>query len=189
VTAVSVVAQHCFVFVFIRELRTAAATSEKELQCACTFHFSLSLFTFTFHFQCTDSIPPMFLYRYRAALTQALFALGHPGCNRYAFHFSLFTFHFSLCTLHFALCTLHFALCTCRRECGDTHLYTYKRNQGAAISDAQLARERAADAAYKDLVKRKQHLKDSVRSNKRAFEETGVEEIDSEDSLGVGMTQ
>jgi hypothetical protein len=58
--------------------------------------------------------------------------------------------------------------------------------QGAANSDAQLARERAADAAYKDLVKRKQHLKDGVRSNKRAFEETGVEEIDSEDSLGVG---
>ena len=102
---------------------------------------------------------------------------------------TLFTFHFSLCTFHFALCTFHFALCTCRRECGDTHLYTYKRNQGAAISDAQLARERAADAAYKDLVKRKQHLKDSVRSNKRAFEQTGVEEIDSEDSLGVGMTQ
>ena len=120
---------------------------------------------------------------------QALFALGHPGCNRYAFHFALFSLHFALCTFHFSLCTLHFALCTCRRECGDTHLYTYKRNQGAAISDAQLARERAADAAYKDLVKRKQHLKDSVRSNKRAFEETGVEEIDSEDSLGVGMTQ
>ena len=33
------------------------------------------------------------------------------------------------------------------------------------------------------------NLKDSVRSNKRAFEETGVEEIDSEDSLGVGVTQ
>jgi hypothetical protein len=39
------------------------------------------------------------------------------------------------------------------------------------------------------LYRCKQHLKDSVRSNKRAFEQTGVEEIDSEDSLGVGMTQ
>jgi len=53
----------------------------------------------------------------------------------------------------------------------------------------RIVKSRVADAAYKDLVKRKQHLKDSVGSNKRAFEETGVEEIDSEDSLGVGVTQ
>ena len=40
---------------------------------------------------------------------------------------------------------------------------------------------------YDELVRRKKALERSSSTNKRKFDETGVEEIDDEDSLGVKL--
>ena len=40
---------------------------------------------------------------------------------------------------------------------------------------------------YTKLVERKKALNQSASMNKRKFDETGVEEIDDEDSLGVKL--
>ena len=54
-------------------------------------------------------------------------------------------------------------------------------------SKAQLEREKAANVHYDELVRRKKALERSSSTNKRKFDETGVEEIDDEDSLGVKL--
>ena len=54
-------------------------------------------------------------------------------------------------------------------------------------SKEQLEREEAASVHYTKLVERKKALNQSASMNKRKFDETGVEEIDDEDSLGVKL--
>ena len=42
-----------------------------------------------------------------------------------------------------------------------------------------------ADALYGELVKRKRGMQDRRKSNKRNYDETGIDEIEDDDSLGV----
>ena len=67
-------------------------------------------------------------------------------------------------------------------------MYTYKREElQLPCSKVQLEREEAANVHYAELVRRKKALEQSAAMNKRKFDETGVEEIDDEDSLGVKL--
>ena len=76
----------------------------------------------------------------------------------------------------------------CNKDGKDKHLYTYKREElQLPCSKAQLEREKAANVHYDELVRRKKALERSSSTNKRKFDETGVEEIDDEDSLGVKL--
>ena len=76
----------------------------------------------------------------------------------------------------------------CNNEDCTQHLYTYKREElQLPCSKEQLEREEAASVHYTKLVERKKALNQSASMNKRKFDETGVEEIDDEDSLGAKL--